>query len=222
MRLWMISGQEMKAPGLWPVRAELVWKETAVLQEGRAELIHGRTFLSESHELSAEQPGDAPAAHDTRACRTQKALLSYGAAAPRASQPAGEHGLLFRFLKMSLSSAPLSRPLVNGACPRVVGTQRGHPEALGTRPPGGRALPRGRAKCRGGGAPEVRQLLRPRCKVLQGGSRVPRPRGAGPGASRCPSAATGALVLAAPESVDWSSCASLLSPDSDDFYFNPN
>lgn len=79
----------MKALGLWPVRAELVWKETAVLQEGRAELIHGRTFLSESHELSAKQPGHTPASHDTRACQTQKALLSYGAAALRTSQTAG-------------------------------------------------------------------------------------------------------------------------------------
>ena len=74
---------------------------------------------------------------------------------------------------MSLSSAPLSRPLVDGACPRVVGTQRGRPAALGTLPSGGRALPRGRAKCRGRGAREVRQLLRPHCKVLQGAAGFP-------------------------------------------------
>lgn len=49
-----------------------------MLQEGGAGLVHGRTLLSESHESSAEQPGDAPAAHDTRACQTQRALLSYG------------------------------------------------------------------------------------------------------------------------------------------------
>ena len=203
----------MKALGLWPVRAELVWKETAVLREGRAELIHGRTFLSESHELSAEQPGHTPAAHDTTLVRPRKPCSVTGPPPREPHSLQGEHGFLLRFPKMSLSSAPLSRPLVDGACPRVVGTQRGRPVALGTLPSGGRALPRGRAKCRGRGAPEVRQLLRPHCKELQGGSRVPRPRGAGPGASGCPSGATGALVLAEPESMAWSSCASLPSPN---------
>ena len=48
----------------------------------------------------------------------------------------------------------------------------------------------------GKGAPEVRRPLRPRFKVAQGGSRVPRTQGAGARGSGCPSGAARALVLA--------------------------
>ena len=85
----MISGPAVESPGSLARQSRASAEGDSGAAAGGAELIHRRTFLSESHELSAEQPGHTPAAHDTRACQTQKALLGYGAAAPRASQPAG-------------------------------------------------------------------------------------------------------------------------------------
>ena len=85
----MISGQANESPGLLAHQSRARVEGDSGAAGGQSRANSGRTFLSKSHELSAEQPGVTLAAHDTRACQPQKALLSYVAATLRASQPAG-------------------------------------------------------------------------------------------------------------------------------------
>ena len=136
----------------------------------------------------------------------------------------GEHSLLFHFQKLSLSSAPLSRPPVYGACPRVAGTGRGH---LRPRAPGRlvEAL-----------SQEAGPNARPRVPLRsdghsglasewpKGAAGFPAHRALGQEGVGVHPGLQGLWSLLCPKakSMDWSSCASLLSPKSNDFYFNPN
>lgn len=203
----MISGQVNESPGPLAHRSRACVEGDSGAAGGQSRANSGRTLPSKSHGPSAKQPGVTRPLTTPALVRPRKPC-SVPWLPPREphSLPA-EHGLPFHFLKTS--SAPLSRPPVDGACPTVVGTWHGHPSAPGTQPPGGRALPRSRAKCTDRGAPEVRQPLQPRCKTVHGGSRVPRPQGTEAGGSGCPSRAAEALVLAPPKSMDWSSRAPL-------------
>ena len=224
MHLWMISGQANESPGLLDHRAELVWKETVVLQDGRAELIQGGHFCL-SHTSYQPSNQESPWPLTTPALVRPRKLCSVMWPPPREPHSLlGEHSLLFHFQKLSLSSTPLSRPPVYGACPRVVGTRSGH---LWPRAPGHlvEALSREAGPNAWAGVPPRSDSHSGLAsKWPKGAAGFPAHRALGQEGVGVHPGLQGRWSLLRPKakSMDWSSCASLSSPKSNDFYFNPN
>ena len=123
----MISGQVNESPGPLAHRSRACVEGDSGAAGGQSRANSGRTLPSKSHGPSAKQPGVTRPLTTPALVRPRKPC-SVPWLPPREphSLPA-EHGLPFHFLKTS--SAPLSRPPVDGRHMAWTSLSPGHPAA---------------------------------------------------------------------------------------------